>query len=111
MYDSGADGFERSSQHREVGGCDDRLNPSDTCRSNTPSASQRSASSLRSAASEIVTTMRWPRRSTAYTRPRSYTGGGRGATHHGSPATGGRQHYHGVVPGTQHDTMPRDADS
>ena len=49
-----------------------------TSRSNTPSAWPRPASSRRSAASATATTTRWPRRSTASTRPRSSIGAGRG---------------------------------
>ena len=48
--------------------------------SNTPSAWPRPASNLRWAASAVLTTTRWPRRSTASTRPKLSIDAGRGAT-------------------------------
>ena len=45
-----------------------------TCPLNTPNGSPRPGSSLRSAASETAMTTRWPRPSTVFTRPRSFTG-------------------------------------
>ena len=51
---------------------------SNTCRSNIPGAWPKPGSILRSAASATATTTRWPKRSTASTRPRRFTGAARG---------------------------------
>ena len=57
-----------------------RTGVANTCRFATPSASPRLARSPRLAALATPTTTRWPRRSSASTRPRSSTSAGRGGT-------------------------------
>ena len=63
---------------RQTPCCDDQLNPPNTSRSNTPNGLPKLASNRRSAASATAMTTPWPRRSMAFTRPRSSIGVGRG---------------------------------
>lgn len=72
--------WQRSCHELVINRCDDRLNPLNTFRSNTPNGWAKLASNLPSAALGTAMTTRWLKRSMAYSRLRSFTAAAHRAT-------------------------------